>query len=268
MAYYTSIALNQKDDPILTYYDYADAGSNTTLHLRSLFWTGSYWQSATVDRTPGSGKFNSIAIDSSGRPQIAYANVDAMHSGFRYATWDGKAWKVEIVEGADRPTPAYSLSMVLDNKDNPHVVYTDLAHRWIKYATRLNGKWSIQPIDSYVGAAEGQGYWDRNGILLDPEGNPYLSYFDKGTGVLKVAHRQGTRWLVEIVDSGMSGMTSSMAIANGELWVAYAALLEQSLKVAHRPLDGPVQTTLSEQRDSVSVRRGKDARDAHENEQR
>jgi hypothetical protein len=44
-----------------------------------------------------------------------------------------------------------------------------------------------------------------------------------------------------------------MAITNGEIWVAYAALLEQSLKVAHRPLEGPVQTTLSEQRESVSV---------------
>ena len=54
---------------------------------------------------------------------------------------------------------------------------------------------------------------------LDAEGRPYISYFDKGAGVLKVAHLVGTHWLVEIVDSNMSGMTSSMAIANGELWV-------------------------------------------------
>lgn len=253
LGYYTSIALNQKDEPILTYYDYANPSGEVTLQLGSLIWSGNYWAAVMVDRTRGSGKFNSIAIDSSGRPQIAYANVSYETDSLRYATWDGKVWKVEIIEGANGPFPVYSVSMVLDKRDDPHIVYTDLGHGLIKYATRRNGKWLTEAVDWFKGAAGGQGYWDRDGIAVDSQGNPHVSYFDKGTGVLKVAHREGSRWMVETVDNNMSGMTSSLAIADGMLWVSYASLYEQSFKVANRPLTEAAQPTVSVQRGTGSV---------------
>ena len=241
IGYFTSIALDQKDNPVLTYYDYEDAEKNNVLHLGSVFWKGSYWAVAIVDRTCGSGKFNSVAIDSAGRPQIAYANVSYETDSLRYATWDGNTWKREIIEGAAAPFPTYSVSMVLDKKDVPHIVYTDLSHKLIKYATRRNGKWETEVVDSYLAAADGMGYWDRNGIVVDSEGNPYVSYFDKGAGLLKISHRVNGRWQREIVDRNMSGMTSSLAIADGMLWVSYAALYEHSFKVASRPLEEAAQ---------------------------
>lgn len=252
VAYYTSIALDKNDNPFLTYYHYAEPNNEPVVHLGNVFWTGTYWAWMYVDRGHGSGKFNSIAIDSNGWPQIAYANVTAETQSLRYATWNGKVWNREIIEGAGRALPIYSVSMVLDKKDVPHIVYTDLAHRWIKYATRRNRKWETEVVDSYVAAAEGQGYWDRDGIVLDAQGNPYVSYFDKGLGQLRVAHRVDGRWEREIVDGNMSGLTSSLAIADGMLWVSYAGLFEQSFKVAHRPLEEP-GNAVSQVRGAASV---------------
>jgi hypothetical protein len=253
IGYFTSVALDQKDMPVLTYYVYADPNNTPVVHLGSVFWTGSYWAAMFADRAHGSGKFNSVAIDSTGRPQIAYANVTAETQSLRYATWNGTTWNREIIEGASGPLPVYSVSMVLDKKDVPHIAYTELGHKWIKYATRPKGKWETEIVDSYVSAAQGQGFWDRNGIVLDTQGNPYISYFDKGVGQLKVAHRVNGRWERDVVDGNMSGMTSSLAIADGVLWVSYAALYERSFKVAHRSLEEPANS-LSKERTVTSER--------------
>lgn len=244
IAYYTSMAFDQKDNPIFTYYHYADQANSFVLQLGSVFWEGSYWGVSKVDRTRGSGKFNSVAIDSKGHPVIAYANVSAETESLRYATWDGKRWNVEFIEGSTGPVPIYSVSMVLDRKDVPHIAYTQLGPRVVKYATRVNGQWQIEAVDSYVAAADGDGYWDRDGIVLGPQGDPYVSYFDKGLGELKIAHRIQGKWKVEVVDGNMSGMMSSLAVTDGALWVSYAAIFDGAFKVAHRPLDGAAQTAL------------------------
>ena len=76
VGYYTSIALDGNDNPAFSYYDYVGpGGADNTLRLRSVFRANSHWEVHLVDRTRGSGKFNSIAMDSKGRPRIAYANV-------------------------------------------------------------------------------------------------------------------------------------------------------------------------------------------------
>jgi hypothetical protein len=238
VAYYTSIALDAKDNPSFSYYDYAGPGSaGFTLRLRSVTWNGKFWEVQTVDRDGGSGKFNSIAVDSSGRPRIAYANVKWENSGLRYAEWNGQEWKTESLEGvgtgaAALANPTYAVSMVVDTSDVPHIVYTDVLHRQIKYATRRNGRWQIEIVD----AVKRDSYPDRDGLALDADGNPYVSYFDPGDGSFKVAHRSDGRWYVELLTKDYSGFTSSVQIDNGMLWVAFGDEQGGSLKVARRPL--------------------------------
>jgi hypothetical protein len=206
------------------------------LRVRSVFRTDNYWRVMTVDPTGGSGKFNSIAIDSEGRPQIAYANVKDETSSLRYATWNGTAWKTEVLEGKSGRFPTYSVSMVLDKNDNPHIVYTDVERRLVKYATRRDGDWQLETVDSVPGPA----YPDRNGITLDSQGNPYISYYDEKFGTLKVAFRVNGKWFAETVDRDLAGFTSSLAIAGDNLWVSYADNQEKSLKVAHQALQNEV----------------------------
>ena len=80
-----------------------------------------------------------------------------------------------------------------------------------------------------------EGYPDRNGIALDDQGNPYISYYDAGAGLLKVAHRQGQKWAAEVVDRGFVGFQSSLRIDHGAIWVTYADQASGGLKFARRP---------------------------------
>jgi hypothetical protein len=232
VAYYTGIALDNKNNPFFSYYDYADRGNNFRLRLRSVFWIKDHWEARTVDPEGGSGKFNAIAVDSGGRPQIAYANVKYETSGLRYATWVDNAWKSEIIEGGKTPSPVFSVAMILDKSDNPHIAYSLTESGTVKYATKVGGKWVTQAVDSVRQVA----YPDRNGIVLDSRGNPYISYYDGRLGTLKVAYRQNGKWMAEVLDADFSGFTSSLAIHDDTLWVAYADTLGRGLKVARRPL--------------------------------
>jgi len=239
VAYYTGIALDANDSPFFSYYDYADPGNNFRLRLRSVSWIQNHWEARTVDAQGGSGKFNAIAVDSAGRPQIAYANVKYETAGLRYATWNGKSWQTEIIEGATLPFPIFSVAMVLDKNDQPHIVYTLTETGVVKYATRTGGKWVTQSVDSIRQVA----YPDRNGIAVDAEGNPYLSYYDARGGVLKLAYRQDGKWIGELLDENYAGFTSSLAIDRDTLWVAYGDSLSGALKVAHRRLRAQVERT-------------------------
>lgn len=234
VAYYTGIALNAKDEPSFTFYDYqGPGGADFTLRLRSVFRRENFWEVHVVDRARGSGKFNALAMDSKGHPHAAYANVRYETSGLRYAYWDGEEWKNEILEGATAPHPVLSVNLTLDKNDIPHIVYTDATNRQVKYATKKNGAWQIYVVDRLVK----EGFPDRYGIDLDEDGNPYLSYFDLGTGAVKVAYVRDGKWYGEVVNSSETGFTSSIQVRNGVIWLAYADDVTGSLKVAHRPIE-------------------------------
>jgi hypothetical protein len=139
---------------------------------------------------------------------------------------------VGIAPGALSNT-TYAVSMLLDETDTPHLVYTDVPHRQVRYATRRNGKWQIEVVDR----VKQESYPDRDGIALDELGNPYVSFFDPGEGALKVAHRSNGRWYVEVLSRDFSGFTSSLQIHDRTLWLAYSDEQNACLKVAHRQLD-------------------------------
>jgi hypothetical protein len=232
VGYYTGIGLDAKDNPFFSFYDYADRNEAFRLRLRAVSLVTDHWEARTVDAQGGSGKFNSLAVDSAGRPQIAYANVKYESSGLRYASWNGETWKKEILEGDGTPTPVYSVAMVLDSHDIPHITYSLVQNGAVKYATKIGGRWVTQVVDSIKGVA----YPDRNGIALDSKGNPHISYYDSKAGVLKVAHAERGRWLVETLDENSTGFTSSVAIFDDTIWVAYSDETNAALKVAHRSL--------------------------------
>ena len=230
--YYTSIILDSNDYPSISYYEENGDGEHY-LRLRVLAWNGKFWEARTVDSDFGSGKFNSMAIDSKGNPQIAYGNVQYENAGLRYARWNGHSWDVEVLEGKGVPgTSMWSVAMVLGKDDIPHIAYTDVKNQNVKYATKRNGQWEFEAVDSL----EGVGYPDRNGIALDEQGNVYISYYDSGRGWLKVAHRKNGKWVTEVVDRNFAGFTSSLQISQGNIWVTYASETGQQLKFARRPV--------------------------------
>lgn len=232
VAYYTSIGLDANDYPTISYYEYEGPGSGFALRLKAVSWNGMYWEGRTVDPTPGSGKFNSLASGPAGSIHVAYANVRADNASLRYGHWNGQSWDTEILEGLRMPFYTFSVAMTVDGSDNPHIVYTDTANLLIKYASRRNGKWELQAVDSILK----EGYPDRNGITVDSHGNPYLSYFDAGRGILKVAYHSGSKWVGEVVDENNAGFGSSIQIDDGMLWVTYADDGGGTFKFARRRL--------------------------------
>lgn len=244
IAYYNSIALDAHDNPSISFYEYrGPKDSDFKIRLRHVIWNGQYWNVRTVDAEEGSGKFNSMVADGQGHLHIAYANVSAGTAGMRYAFWDGKSWKLDILEGITESNGGYvgySACITVDKDGNPHVTYMDESKRTVKYAVRKNGAWTIETVDVVIGLA----YPDRNSIALDKDGTPYVGYYDSGRGVLKLAHREGTKWVTEIVDSNGAGFTNSLQIANGNIWISYSDDFASSLKVARREL-GPGLATVT-----------------------
>jgi hypothetical protein len=236
VAYYTSIALDKNDKPMFSFYDYADPGNNFRLRMRAVMWMGDYFEADTVDAQGGSGKYNSLAIDSQGTAHLAYANVKYESSSLRYATWNGAEWKTQYLEGAPgSPTVTASVALILDSKDTPHITYSLLEKKEVKYATRVDGKWRTEP----VAPLRKEAYPDRNGIALDPDGNPYISYYDAGTGALALCHRKDGKWYGEVLEQDFAGANSSLVIDHGMIYISYADEMNHLFKVASRPLDAP-----------------------------
>lgn len=233
ISFYTSITLTPDDRPSISFYEYFGALDDNSLRLRVVSWNGTAWEVRTVDETKGSGKFNSIATDSSGHSQVAYANVKYEDASLRFARWDGHSWRSEFIEGEGKPgTSMWAVSLLLDHADQPHIAYNDVENRTVKYATRENGKWKTE----IVATLAHEGYPDRYGVALDDKGNPYISFYDEGAGALKVAHRTAGKWVSEVVDENFSGFTSSLQIHGGDLWVTYEDEAAKTLKCARRPL--------------------------------
>ena len=240
--FYTSISLDRDDNPSISYYEHV-LGSEETLRMRVVAKEANVWKLRTVDATRGSGKFNSVAVDSAGRPHIAYANVLYENSSLRYAFWDGKRWNREILEGEGMPgTYRQAVMLILDKHDNPHIAYSDVLNQIAKYATKANGKWSIEEVDPIGRAA----YPDRNGIALDEDGTPYISYYDEQNGILKVAHKVNQKWVTEVVDEGFAGYTSSLQIHDGIIWLTYSGGAGSGLKFARRPIPTTATATRSQ----------------------
>lgn len=238
IAYFSSIALDPQGRPAISFYEYrGPRDTEIRIRLRTVALIDGYWQVRTVDSQEGSGKFNCIAADSDSNLHLAYANVSAGTAGMRYAFWDGKGWKLDVVDGAAQnkgDTVGYSACLALDRDGDPHLTYMNMTHPGIKYAARKNGRWQVQTIEALAAT----GYPDRNSIALDGEDRPYLSYYDAGRGELKVAHRNDGKWSIEIVDSGGAGFNSSLQVEDGVIYISYAAA-SSGLKVARRPIEQP-----------------------------
>ena len=235
IAYYNSIALDQADRPSLTFYEYrGPRDSNIAIRLRNVMFNGSGWDVRTVDPASGSGKFNSMVAGPDGNPRIAYANVAAGTESIRYAEWNGTAWVREIIEGLREnqgQAVGYSAAIAVYKDGTPHITYMNESVPQVRYAVRRNGKWEVTTVARLAGV----GYPDRNSIALDDNGNPYIGYYDAGASTLTVAFQRGGKWGLVGVDTG-AGFTSSLQIANGELWISYTDDTNGGVKVARMPL--------------------------------
>jgi len=211
--------------PSVAYYkvDGSEAGS-----LYYSYWDGVQWHTEFVDgNAPEESKaalvnvglYASLALDSMGRPHIAY--YDAANGALKYAIRNVTGgWNVVTVDSggpANNDVGSYC-SLVLNPLNEPRISYYDATSKNLKYAALEYGVWSTEVVDT-----EGE-VGSNTAIALDPvTGLPRIAYRDDGNRSLKFAWLEDNRWFSMTIDSSDdTGYTPSMVIdGRGNAHLAY-----------------------------------------------
>lgn len=236
--YYTSIQLDKQGRPRISYYLYHGPDSSYILHLKFASFDGKKWTIETVDQRRGTGKFNSLALDASGNPLIAYTHVGL--GDLLFAAWDGSRWNFGDADSRQVHNDYVGTgnSIVVDHSDNPQIAYFDYTKHFVKFAFRQNGRWKSEIVDTLVN----QGEVDHVSLKLDSHDRPRIAYYDGGMGILKYATREEKGWHIEVVDNnGNVGKYPSLCLDRDERpYIAYEGLDTGALYMAHLETTSPV----------------------------
>lgn len=126
-----------------------------------------------VDATSSCGFWSSIAVDSAGRPHIAY-QAERMVPTYRqvlvYAYFDGAAWQIEELGGGGSAS-----AIALDADDQPHIVHV-LTTGGLEYLQYDDGTWEREtpPVLAPFG-------FTPLSLALDSDGEAHVVFEDSGT---------------------------------------------------------------------------------------
>ncbi|HZF13873.1 MAG TPA: hypothetical protein VFE33_34200, partial [Thermoanaerobaculia bacterium] len=168
------------------------------------------WHLETVDDHGGA---LAMALDGTGRPQIAYSKLTPGEMDL--ARWQA-GWKSAKVDAVSFP----SYAMAVDGAGRPHVAYRDFRESCsddLKYAV-FDHAWQITMVDAKT--CSGQSV----SIALTKDGKPRIAYNrDYPLGDLNYAWFDGA-WHTEKVEAGNAGRYCSLALdAQGHPHLSYYA---------------------------------------------
>jgi len=182
----TGIGLDSNNNPGICY---------TPRKMKYTHWDGLKWSIQEVD--PGSGNISyhcSIKFTRDDRPRLSWF-LETVYA-LRFAGLEEGVWKVRSVEVGAQSGKWNSL--VLDDKELPHLAYSSWLKKELKYAYFDGKHWVRTVIDT----AEGNPVPGPRGmgasLLLDGNGNPRISYYD--LNALKYARFQGGQWVTEVIE--------------------------------------------------------------------
>ncbi|HEX9029957.1 MAG TPA: hypothetical protein VF823_12335, partial [Anaerolineales bacterium] len=256
---YASLAVNRAsgNTPYISYYD------SLSQSLKFATLAGSSWQVQTIDSpsnvqaqaeasapedvhpsileklpaapgtpsslqaiTRGVGLYTSIALDSTGKPHIAY--LDAINGDLRYASWTGSVWNLETLRDGNNKQKAIFISLAIDSNDNPNIAYYDDKYDHLTLASFDGRNWSYSQVDGTTFAGV------YASLALDKNDKPHISYYDANTGDLKYATLGNSGWSNAKVDTSgdVGGFTSITLDSNARPWISYYDFTTHSLKYA------------------------------------
>jgi len=212
---YISLVFDVADNPHISFHD----SSYSAINLQYAHKSGGTWTVSVVDVLPVgiTGLYNSIAIDSSGKPHISYYNY--YDGNLWYARWNGSAWDRVPVDTGNNA--GIYTSLALDSLDHPYICYSDEINHYVKFAKFDGSQWSVETLTEAV-----PGNADMRdsicSIKVGSDNVPYISYFSKINRHLAIVHPVSGSWISEIVDaSGDNGEQNSLGMYNGVPYIAY-----------------------------------------------
>ena len=199
-----SLRLDANDHPHIAY------GGD---HLYHAWNDGATWHYEIVDDAPGVGIYASLAIDSTGKPAIAY--YDRYNEDLKFARWNGSSWTISVIDSAQ--FSGFGTLVLFDASNVPQVAYIgmDSIGNYLVKFTRWNGSsWAAYPaVDTKT---------DRYfSLALDKFGQPHLSYF--GDNGLMYASWTGSAWERQTVvaDSSVGAYNSLAFDSQGNPHISY-----------------------------------------------
>jgi hypothetical protein len=158
------------------------------------------WHIETVGSSDGT---NSLALDSSGYPHIAYCDA----GDIKYASWDGETWLIETVW----PGISSCTSLALDSDDFPHISFQGVDH-YCYYACRDGDEWQIQFVYGTIGPSG-----EFSSLAVDSSDLPCISCYGEDWELL-YARWDGDEWIRWDVDweGGGIGFYNSLALDSSD----------------------------------------------------
>ncbi|MFO0793286.1 MAG: fibronectin type III domain-containing protein [Candidatus Brocadiaceae bacterium] len=179
---------------------------------------GTQWQYEKVDESTFVDRGASIAVDTFNNVHISY--YDTTNADLWYAVKKSGKWLTEKVDDTVLITGSLS-SIAVDKDGNPHIgycVFDFVSKGGIRYAKKVSGKWSTEPVD---------GGWNSLAqsvcLGVDGDGKAHISYLDGANYDVKYATNVTGTWEKEIVDgNGFVALQSSIAVdKNGKAYIIY-----------------------------------------------
>jgi hypothetical protein len=213
----SSIALTTADEPRIAFMGHSDNGDA----LWYAFPSGASW---SWEHVCGSGYgccgwIPSLALDANDSPRIGWG-----YAGYLVYAWPGgdpwpAEWPVYDVD-------AYSVSLVLDTSDRPHVAFTPGLYgspRDLIYGRRIDSVWSFETV------VPGATWWSR--LALDAYDYAHIAYLGAGSS-LNYAHRTTSSWCLQTLDDSVCDRPAIAIDSAGNPHIAYYDSTNQDLKYA------------------------------------
>ncbi len=245
---FCSLALDGADNAHISYYDATNGVLKYSTNASGA-WVA---EVAHEDRGDVVGQHTSIAVDTSGRPHIAYLHVTNDWDASRIDTGDVGKYPSIAVESdgtlhvsyygfgsgnlmyATKPTVAWLpttvdsagdvgsyTSLALAAGSQPRISYYDATNRAVKHARLANSNWTVQTVDSAGNVGQG------TSIDVDSNNRQSIAYYSTTGRDVKLARFDGAQWAIETIDTGgRVGRFPSLVIGPGD--VAYVSYYDET----------------------------------------
>lgn len=173
------------------------------------------WQLEAVGDPQAYGSPVSLAIDSTGRPHIAFGRSD----GLQYARWDTAGWQVySVLQGG-----AQSVSLALDSADVPHISYRHRRDQYREYELRhvtrqaSGSTWTTETVDTSDALSD-----KLVSLTVDGAGAAHIVYLVENILTLASQGPQGG-WRLQVVDESSSAEGSDLALdGSAQVYTSYS----------------------------------------------